>query len=207
MRHVPREERVEGSRAQPVASPLRSSIVADGAPFSKRSGTLAAIGRIGDRVASTLEVALAVAFIAAVCLNFANVIGRYVVGESIFGADEMQVFVLVWMAFLGAAIVAWRGQVLRMDVLARRFPPSLRALLEAAELAVVAILAAFVCVRSSLYVAQVFAFGQVSDLAEIPMWIPHGAVAVGFGLIALINVFRLIAFVASLAAAHGGAGR
>jgi TRAP-type transport system small permease protein len=199
---------VRGSwRAQPVASPLPCSIVADARPHADRSGVMAAIGRIGDRAARLFELALAVAFIGAVCLNFANVIGRYLVGQSIFGADEIQVFVLVWMAFLGAAIVAWRRQVLRMDVLARRFPPPVRALLEGAELLVVAMLAAFVCVRSSLYAAQVFSFGQVSDLAEIPMWIPHGAVAVGFGLIALISIFRLIALVASLMTAQTGAGR
>ena len=42
-----------------------------------------------------IERALAVAFVFAVCLNFANVIGRYAIGHSILGADEVQIYIMV----------------------------------------------------------------------------------------------------------------
>jgi TRAP-type C4-dicarboxylate transport system permease small subunit len=38
---------------------------------------------------------------------------------------------------------------------------------------------------------------QVSDLAHVPMWIPHGAVVLGFALMVLIMLWRAIAFVLS----------
>ena len=37
-----------------------------------------------------------------------------------------------------------------------------------------------------------FNIGRVSDMAQVPMWIPHGAVAVGFGLIAFVACLRLV---------------
>jgi TRAP-type C4-dicarboxylate transport system permease small subunit len=37
-----------------------------------------------------------------------------------------------------------------------------------------------------------FNIGRVSDMAGVPMWLPHGAVAVGFGLMAFIGCLRLL---------------
>ena len=133
---------------------------------------------------------LALAFMAAVALNFANVVGRYVIGSSILGADEVQIYIMVWMTFLGAAVVTWRNQHLRMDVLVQLLPRPVRAMLRVAELALLATLAGFVLVQSSLYAQQMFRLGRTSDMAGVPMWIPHGAVAIGFGLMALIALWR-----------------
>ena len=139
-----------------------------------------------------IEYALALAFVFAVCLNFANVIGRYVFGRSILGADEVQIYIMVWMAFLGAAVVTWRKMHLRMDVLVQYFPQGLRVFLQWAERVILLLLAGFVLAESWLYAAQMMALGRKSDMAGIPMWIPHGAVAAGFGLIALIALWRAI---------------
>jgi TRAP-type C4-dicarboxylate transport system permease small subunit len=69
-----------------------------------------------DRIARVIEVTLALAFIFAVLLNFANVVGRYLLGLSLLGADEVQIFIMVAMTFLGAAVVTRRNLHLRMDV-------------------------------------------------------------------------------------------
>jgi hypothetical protein len=45
-------------------------------------------------------------------------------------------------------------------------------------------LAIFVLWNSANYAAQMFKLGRVSDMANIPMWILHAVVALGFGLIA-----------------------
>ena len=139
-----------------------------------------------------IERVLAYAFIVAVALNFINVVGRYGFGVTMLSADEVQIFIMVFMAFLGAAVVAWRGQHLRMDVLVNALPAPLRQGVRMAELVLVAVLAGFVLWNSSYYVKQMFIFGRVSDMGRIPMWIPHSAVAAGFGLIALVSCWRLV---------------
>ena len=150
------------------------------------------VSRIVDRLMRWIERGLAYAFIAAVGLNFFNVVGRYGFGVTILSADEIQIFIMVFMAFLGAAVVAWRGQHLRMDVLVNALPASIRQVVRIFELTVIVILASFVLWNSTYYAQQMFNFGRVSDMGRVPMWIPHGAVAAGFGLIAIVACLRLV---------------
>ena len=150
------------------------------------------VSRILDRLTWAIERSLAYAFIAAVALNFINVVGRYGFGSSILSADELQIFIMVFMTFLGAAVVAWRNQHLRMDVVVNALPAPIRRLIKIAELATIVILTAFVLWNSTYYAEQMFDIGRVSDMAQVPMWIPHGAVAAGFGLMAFIACVRLV---------------
>ena len=165
------------------------------------------IERLLERITGAIERALALALIVAVCLNFANVVDRYVLGGSIIGADELQVFVMVWMTFLAAAVVAWRGKHLRMDALVRYVPERFRAALRAAELALLLALAGLALVLSSQYTWDMFALQQKSNTAGIPMWIPHGAVPLGFGLIALIAAWQARRWIRSGGPAGAVAGK
>ena len=143
-----------------------------------------------NRLMAAIERILALAFIVAVCLNFANVVGRYGFGTSIAGGDEVQVYIMVWMAFLGAVLVSWRGEHLRMDVLARGFSERARTALGRVELVLVIALAAFAVWQSWSYTQQIIAIGRRSDNAGIPMWIPHSAVGLGFALMLLVSILR-----------------
>lgn len=150
------------------------------------------IDRLLDRVARLIELVLAIAFILAVLLNFVNAVGRYLFDLSLLGSDEVEVFIMVAMTFLGAAVVARRDKHLRMDVLVRLMPRAMRLLLRIAEQLLLIALAGFVVSQSYFYAAQMLRLGRISDMAGIPMWIPHGTVLVGFALILLLAVWRLI---------------
>lgn len=152
------------------------------------------IDRLLDRAASAIIAALGLVFIGAVCLNFANVVGRYAFGRAIFGADEVQTYVMVWMAFVGAIAVTWRNAHLRMDVLVTYLPRWMQRTLRFVELALMAATAAFVFKQSWQYAAQMASMDRRSDAAAIPMAIPHSAVAVGFAAIGLIAIWRLARF-------------
>lgn len=141
-----------------------------------------------NRLMKAIERILALAFIVAVCLNFANVVGRYGLGRSIAAADEIQIYIMVFMAFLGAAVVSWRREHLRVDVLVRFLPQAVQSALRWCEILLVAALAGFVVVQSSRYSAQMFSLGRTSDVGGIPMWIPHGAVTLGFALILVLSL-------------------
>lgn len=149
------------------------------------------IDRALDCMARVIEVFLALAFIFAVVLNFINVVGRYLFGMSLLGSDEVQVFIMVGMTFLGAVVVTRRNEHLRMDVLVRFIPAGLRLALRAAEQLLLIFLAAFVIFQSYLYASQMFRLGRISDMAGVPMWIPHGFIALGFALILLVTAWRL----------------
>jgi TRAP-type C4-dicarboxylate transport system permease small subunit len=150
------------------------------------------IDRALDRSARVLEVALACAFILAVVINFANVIGRYALGVSLLGADEVQIFIMVGMTFLGAAVVTRRNMHLRMDVLVRFVPAPVRMALRVVEQLLLAVLAAFVLTQSYFYARQMLRIGRTSDMAGLPMWIPHGTVALGFALVLLVVIWRIV---------------
>ena len=55
--------------------------------------------RVVDRLMWVIERTLAYAFIVAVGLNFFNVVGRYGFVITILSADELQIFIMVFMAF------------------------------------------------------------------------------------------------------------
>jgi TRAP-type transport system small permease protein len=150
------------------------------------------IDKAFDRAARVIEVTLAYAFILAVLLNFSNVVGRYLLGLSFLGSDEVQIFIMVGMTFLGAAVVTRRNQHLRMDVLVRFLPAPLRLLLRVLEQVLLVTLAGFVLTQSLFYAGQMLRIGRVSDMTGIPMWIPHGTVALGFGLVLVVAVWRLV---------------
>jgi TRAP-type transport system small permease protein len=149
------------------------------------------IDRVFDRIARIIEVTLALAFIFAVLLNFANVLGRYLFGISLLGADEVQIFIMVGMTFLGAAVVTRRNLHLRMDVLVQYLPVPVRLALRVVEQVLLAAIACFVLTQSYFYARQIFRIGRTSDMAGVPMWIPHGTVALGFGLILVVALWNL----------------
>lgn len=145
-----------------------------------------------DALALGLERLLGLLLIVAVLYNFVNVVGRYVFGRTFISADEVQIYIMIYIAFLGAAVATWRRMHLRMDVLLQRMPRGVQAGLGALELALILVLAAFVLYVSSGYVKQMAGLDARSQNAGIPMWIPHSAIVLGFGLIAVLSVLQII---------------
>ncbi len=137
-----------------------------------------------------VEVALGVLLLIMICLNFTNVVGRYVFSKSVLGIDEVQVFSMVWMTFIGAAAVTLRGENLRMDALIKLFPDWLSKLLRVIELILILGLSCFVIWVSASYAKSMF--GIISTVGRIPMAIPHSSVAVGYTLIALIVLRHML---------------
>ena len=166
---------------------------------------ISVIDKVLDRMARVIELALALAFIMAVLLNFGNVVGRYLFGLSLLASDEVQVFVMVAMTFLGAVVVTRRNLHLRMDVLVQFMPPAVRLTLRIAEQVLLLVLAAFVVSQSYFYAAQMLRIGRRSDMAGVPMWIPHGFLVLGFSLIFVMALRRLVGIARSPSQPEGRA--
>jgi C4-dicarboxylate transporter DctQ subunit len=149
------------------------------------------IERLADRFTRALERIVAYALVVAVLVSFANVVARYVFRRPILGADELQIFLMVWMTFLGVVVVTWRRLHLRMDLVAARLPAPARGWLRLAEALVAAVVAALVVGESWRYTARMLEIGRRSDALGIPVWVSHSAVGIAFGLIGLIAIYRL----------------
>jgi TRAP-type C4-dicarboxylate transport system permease small subunit len=79
-----------------------------------------------------------------------------------------------------------------MDVLLQLLPAGMRAVLRVAEQLLLIALAAFVLMQSYDYAQRMFRIGRVSDMAGVPMWIPHGTVLLGFGLILIVAIWGIV---------------
>lgn len=118
-----------------------------------------------------------------IAINFANVIGRYVFLEPIIWAEEIMIYIMVWTVFIGAVLVSFEGQHLKMDFFSIMLPSPWK---EAVNLvATVAVLAvcAFVVPQSWTVVELMWNNDQRSVVAEIPMVVPHFALLLGFVLV------------------------
>lgn len=159
-----------------------------------------------ESVSFWIERILAIAFAAAVILSFVNVIGRYVFGSTIIWADEIQIYIMIWMAFLGAVVATWRQMHLRMDLLFKMLPPPLRLCVQVLEFAAMIVLAGVVVALSGQYAYNMLVLGRLSDVAQVPMWIPHSGVALGFSLILLMALWQLWKLAAERATRSAGGG-
>jgi TRAP-type C4-dicarboxylate transport system permease small subunit len=70
------------------------------------SASVRAAGWIGALV-SFIQALTAVLLLVAVALNFANIVGRYVFSAPIASAEEVMLFLLVGIVFLGNSVVGY----------------------------------------------------------------------------------------------------
>jgi len=130
-----------------------------------------------------------------VALNFANVVGRYVFLAPIIWAEEVLVFIMVWCVMLGATLVTWEDQHLRMDAVHHLTPPRVRRWLNLVTALVFAGVSLFVLVQSLRVLLLAAETGQRSVVADIPMVVPFAAIPLSFAIIAGMLVWRLGRFV------------
>ena len=144
--------------------------------------------RIGGIVRKTLGLLL----LAMVLLNVANAAGRYLFGKAIAGSDEILVFAMVWLVFLGACLVTFEGRHLGFDLMPKALSAKWRRLHAAVTNLVIAGLTGFVALQSWAVVQKLAAVGQKSMATEIPMVVPHGAVLICFALMTLISLYLAV---------------
>ena len=137
------------------------------------------------------EKVVGVVFCAIVLLNFCGAVARYA-GTTVFiGADEVQVYAMVWLIFLGAALAGRRGLHLRMDLLVQRLSGHGAAWRQCIESGIALLVCGTMAWISIGFVRDIAAMGQRSDAAGIPMWLVHAAPAAGFTGLALAAALEL----------------
>lgn len=160
---------------------------------------------------AALRQILGLLLIAMVVLNVVTVAGRYLLGQTIAGSDELLVFSMVWLVFLGLTVVTADDGHLRFDVGGRRLSARLLAFRSAAIALLLAVLSAYMVMQSAEVLSLLGRINQRSMAADIPMVVPHSALLVGFALTALVAagqaVVHTVRWVRGQGAAEGDAGR
>jgi TRAP-type C4-dicarboxylate transport system permease small subunit len=138
------------------------------------------------------RVAIGLILLAAVAINFANIVGRYVFLAPLPWAEEVLSFLVIWGVAFGASAVTYDRRHLAMDLFSAGFSPLLRRVLDALILGTMIGLCGFACVQGWKIVAIMAGNGQVSVTAGIPMTIPYFSFVIGFGLITIAAAVELL---------------
>jgi TRAP-type transport system small permease protein len=138
-----------------------------------------------------LRWALALCMLVIVAAVGAGILFRYALGAPLFWTDEVARFALIWMTFLGAAVLMFvEGGHITVDVLLARVRPSTRrAMALVADLFVLAI-SAVVVVGS--YFWMFARYEHLSPALNIPMGYIYVAIPLGGALGGVIVGRRVV---------------
>jgi len=137
-----------------------------------------------------VRIVLGTLVLATIAINGANIFGRYVLGTSIVWAEEIMIYIMVWLVFVGAPLVAWDNAHLRMDILPNLLTGRARAALNLVGLAAVVAAASFVAWNAWHVVELMQRLGRRNVAGDIPMTLPHSAILIGFFLVVVASLIR-----------------
>lgn len=139
-----------------------------------------------------LAVVLGLVLLAMVGLSVWNVIARYLFNSALLWADEVAIFAMIVLTWLGAVVAAWRASEISMSLLVGMLPATWQKPIRIVQQLIIAGICGWVTWLSWGYVTRLFRFGMTSDAARLPVWIFHGTITLSLACIALIAVWRMI---------------
>jgi TRAP-type C4-dicarboxylate transport system permease small subunit len=132
-----------------------------------------------------------VLLLAAILINIANVIGRYVFGISVAWAEEVMSYIIIWGVFISIGAITYQGLHLRMDLLVHTVRGKFATLLGALTVILMLVCALFVLRQSFQVLVFYIGNGETSMGARIPLVYPHAALVFGFVLMAVAAILRI----------------
>jgi len=135
-------------------------------------------------VATLMGVATVVVFFAVVHRYTSSVpwIWSFTQHINITWAQELCIYLFIWMAKFGAAYGVRTGIHVGVDVIINRLSAAKRRFWVVFGLGAGAFFTATVAVLGAMFVWRIYGTGQVSPDLELPMWIVYLAVPLGSGL-------------------------
>lgn len=121
-------------------------------------------------LAAPLRIVVTLGFLVILAVTLAQVFFRYVLDAPLIWSEELSRLLIVWVAFLGGAVVCWDGRHLNVDVGFTRFPRRLRGWVRAFNI-VVALAFLGILVNASIPIVR---FENFQDMSVLPL--PAGIV-------------------------------
>jgi TRAP-type C4-dicarboxylate transport system permease small subunit len=145
-----------------------------------------------ERLAQLIGWVIAALLVVAVAINFSNVFARYFLDRPFTWGDEAMGFLQIGLVIIGAALVTRRNAHLRMDALEHFMGARVRRWLDLTACVLTVIVAIVVAVMSWRIAGGMFENDTRSVALEIPLGIPYTAFTLGFGLMALFALVRVV---------------
>ena len=126
-----------------------------------------------------------------VAINALNVTARYVFGHAFGWSEEVMQFLMIACVFFALVDVTLKRDHIRMDMVVRMFPKPVQHFFSVLGNLVLVGCCALVVVAGAPIVLKLYQFGQTSDAAEIPVFIPQLAVPIGLSIAGLLLLLKI----------------
>ncbi|HEX7750253.1 MAG TPA: TRAP transporter large permease subunit [Bordetella sp.] len=138
-----------------------------------------------------IEAVCAVLVLAEIAVLFSGVVARYAFHNPLVWSDELAGMLFLWLSMLGSVVALRRGEHMRMTVVIARVSPGARALLDVMAIGVSIAFLALILPHAFEYAAE-DAMVSTPALDISSAW-GSSALPVGFGLMLLFGLLRLVA--------------
>src|SRR5512135_1559762 len=149
-----------------------------------------------NRILDHLEEWLIASFMAlATLITFVAVVMRYTTGSGISWAQELTIYLFIWMAKFGAAYGVRTGIHIGVDFVVNTVRPSIRRWLVIIAMLLGVMFTGVIAFFGARWVIFIHGTGQISPDLEWPMWVIYLAIPFGSGLMCYRFIQALLLFV------------
>ena len=168
----------------------------DGAPSPQKSPLPGFLGTLDNGIAKVEAVILATGVLLMAINTVANVVGRFVLGESLHFSEELNRILIVMITFAGLGYAARHGRHIRMSAIYDIFPTNVRRLMMILISFITSAIMFFLCWYSVSYIYSVYSSGRVLPTLGFPiyliyLWVPVGLTVTGiqYFMAGIKNIF------------------
>jgi C4-dicarboxylate transporter DctQ subunit len=134
----------------------------------------------------TLEKYIITFFLVGIVLMiFSGVLSRFVFHYAIAFTEELSRFFFIWGALIGAAAGMKTGEHAGIPLIANRFGPRGRKVIECAVTVGVIVFLCYLVSMTWVSTARSFKSGQISTTTEIPIWTINAGMMIAFAIAVL----------------------
>ncbi len=176
----------------------------DGAPSPQKSTLPGFLGTLDNGIAKVEAVILATGVLLMAINTVANVVGRFVLGESLHFSEELNRILIVMITFAGLGYAARHGRHIRMSAIYDIFPTNVRRLMMILISFVTSAIMFFLCWYSVSYIYSVYSSGRVLPTLGFPiyliyLWVPVGLTVTGiqYFMAGIKNIFSRDVYLAT----------
>lgn len=145
-----------------------------------------------NAVAGAVHWVLGLAMLAIVAINVVNATGRYLLGFSMTGADELMVYTMVWVVMAGAVLSLASRDHIGVNLVPSYATGRTLHLVHAVHDLTALLSCALATYASWGFVTRIAAIGPRSMGLGLPMVIPHAALLAGFAALTLTALALLL---------------